>query len=162
MRGTTINLSTNLWSDGTCAPQGFRHCARFRLERGLPTWRWELDECTLEKRIAMVLGENVVVVEYRLLPGSAPCELHLEALINNRSHHTLLPNPAFDASTGRLSGVPAAADAGTYANIVIRVSDGTLSTNSPEAATSSRVSVEITWTSQPSSTQRSRTRSIDS
>ncbi len=104
VRGTTINLSTNLWSDGTCAPQGFRHCARFRLERGLPTWRWELDECTLEKRIAMVLGENVVVVEYRLLPGSAPCELHLEALITNRSHHTLLPAPSFDAGIERMNG----------------------------------------------------------
>ncbi|MBL9121678.1 MAG: glycogen debranching enzyme family protein [Phycisphaerae bacterium] len=104
VRGTKYDLSTNLWADGTCAPRGFRHCARFRLERGLPCWRWELEECTLEKRIAMVLGENAVTVEYRLLPGSAPCELHLEALVTNRSHHTLIPTPGFDADIERLNG----------------------------------------------------------
>ena len=34
---------------------------------------------------------------------------------------------AFNAQSGTLSGTPAAADAGTYANIVISVSDGTSS-----------------------------------
>ena len=33
----------------------------------------------------------------------------------------------FDVATGRLSGTPAATDAGTYANVVISVSDGTAS-----------------------------------
>lgn len=98
VRGTKYDLSTNLWADGTCAPRGFLHLKRFRLERGLPCWRWEFEECILEKRLAMVLGENAVTVEYRLLPGSAPIELHLEALVTNRSHHSLLPNPEFDTS----------------------------------------------------------------
>lgn len=38
---------------------------------------------------------------------------------------------AFDASNGRLSGTPAAADVGTFANIVISVSDGTASAALP-------------------------------
>lgn len=104
VRGTRHDLSTNLWTDGNCAPRGFLHCARFRLERGLPTWRWEVDGCTLEKRIAMTLGENAVLVEYRLLPGSPPCELHLEALVSNRSHHALHPRPGFDAEIERVNG----------------------------------------------------------
>ena len=37
----------------------------------------------------------------------------------------------FNTSTGRLSGTPSAANAGSYANIVIGVSDGSLSTNLP-------------------------------
>ena len=36
---------------------------------------------------------------------------------------------SFDASTGRLSGTPTASDVGSYANIVISVSDGDLSTS---------------------------------
>lgn len=38
---------------------------------------------------------------------------------------------SFDSSTGRLSGTPAASHAGTYANIVIGVSDGTASAALP-------------------------------
>jgi len=37
----------------------------------------------------------------------------------------------FDIVTGRLSGTPAATDAGTYANVVISVSDGTASATLP-------------------------------
>ena len=37
----------------------------------------------------------------------------------------------FNTSTGRLSGTPSAAQAGTYSNIVIRVSDGTASASLP-------------------------------
>lgn len=38
---------------------------------------------------------------------------------------------AFDAANGRLSGTPSAADAGTYASITIRVSDGTNTASLP-------------------------------
>ena len=38
---------------------------------------------------------------------------------------------SFDVATGRLSGTPAAANAGTFANIVISVSDGTASATLP-------------------------------
>jgi hypothetical protein len=37
----------------------------------------------------------------------------------------------FDAATGKLSGAPTAANAGTYSNIVIAVSDGALSASLP-------------------------------
>jgi predicted glycogen debranching enzyme len=102
VRGKRIDLSTNLWGDGTCAPNGVDHLRRFRLERGLPVWRWELDECVLEKRMAMVLGENAIIVEYRLLPGSAPCELQLDALIANRSHHALHPDASWEIPIERI------------------------------------------------------------
>jgi len=105
VRGERVDLSTNFWSDGTCAPRGFARLTRFRLERGLPVWRWELDEVTLEKRIAMPLGENAVVVEYRLMPHSAPCELRLEALATRRSHHELTPSDGIAASAAREGGV---------------------------------------------------------
>ena len=56
---------------------------------------------------------------------------------------------AFSTTTGRLSGTPAAADAGTYGNIVISVSDGQASTQLPAfAITASQVSTgtaTISW-----------------
>jgi predicted glycogen debranching enzyme len=134
VRGTRYDLSTNFWSDGSCAPQGFRHCARFRLERGLPCWRWELDECTIEKRLAMVLGENAVTVEYRLLPGSAPCELHLEALVANRSHHTLMPEPAFEPEIERINGA-----------VRVRLPGGAVGDTTSHAARSARGVGDDLW-----------------
>lgn len=38
---------------------------------------------------------------------------------------------SFDAATGRLSGTPGAADVGTYANIIVSVSDGKAATSLP-------------------------------
>lgn len=99
--GLRHDLSANCWRDDLLQPTGFQQLANFRLERGVPTWRWEIGAATLEKRVAMVHGANAVLVEYRLLPGSAPCELRLEALATNRSHHDLVPCPAWTASVAR-------------------------------------------------------------
>ena len=56
----------------------------------------------------------------------------------------------FDIVTGRLSGTPAATDSGTYANVVISVSDGTASATLPafSIVVSGPVSgiAELTWT----------------
>ena len=57
---------------------------------------------------------------------------------------------SFSASTGRLSGTPAAADVGSYSNIMISVSDGTASASLPAFAISvtqvATGSATISWT----------------
>lgn len=57
---------------------------------------------------------------------------------------------SFNTSTGRLSGTPAAADVGTYANIAIGVSDGTASANlaafSIQVVATATSSVTLSWT----------------
>lgn len=55
----------------------------------------------------------------------------------------------FDAATGTLSGTPGSADAGTYANIVISVSDGSLSTALAPFSidvTAAADSISLSWT----------------
>jgi predicted glycogen debranching enzyme len=99
--GVRHDLSTNLWSGGDATPAAPIPLVRFRLERGVPVWRFEVAGVILEKRLAMALGENVTLVEYRLMPHSAPCELALEALVTNRSHHELTPAKGFAASATR-------------------------------------------------------------
>src|SRR6185295_12827691 len=60
------------------------------------------------------------------------------------------PWASFSTSTGRLSGTPAAADVGSYSNIVISVSDGSASASLPAFAISvtqvANGSATITWT----------------
>jgi hypothetical protein len=56
----------------------------------------------------------------------------------------------FSTSTGRLSGTPAAANVGTYANIVVSVSDGTASATLPAFSIAVNAAVtgsaDLTWT----------------
>lgn len=56
---------------------------------------------------------------------------------------------SFDAATGRLSGTPGAASAGTYANVTIRVSDGAATVALPSFSISvqqaSNGSVTLSW-----------------
>lgn len=71
----------------------------------------------------------------------------------NRLTYSIANRPswaAFDASTGRLSGTPTASNAGTYSNIAISVSDGTLSASLPSFAITvvqaSTGSATLSWT----------------
>ncbi len=65
----------------------------------------------------------------------------------------------FNTSTGRLSGTPAAADAGSYAGIVVSVSDGTATVSLPSfTLTVQQVqtgSATITWTPPTQNTDNS-------
>ena len=66
---------------------------------------------------------------------------------------------AFTASNGRLSGTPAAADVGTYSNVVISVSDGKASASLPAfSITVTQVangSVTLSWTAPTQNTDGS-------
>jgi hypothetical protein len=66
---------------------------------------------------------------------------------------------SFNTATGALTGTPAAADAGNYANIVISVSDGSASASLPAFTISvnqfSNGSADLTWTPVTSNTNGS-------
>src|SRR5215471_5478326 len=54
-----------------CGPDGGLLCD-FRLEDGLPIWRYAHESFELERRIVMPHAQNTVHVVYRLLSGTAP------------------------------------------------------------------------------------------
>jgi glycogen debranching enzyme len=58
----------------------------FRLEDGLPTWRYVHEAFELEKRIVMPHAQNTVHVVYRLLGGAARLALDFAVVVHNRSH----------------------------------------------------------------------------
>ena len=62
------------------------HLAQFRLELGLPVWRYELPGAVIEKRVLMPHQQNTVHVTYRLLEGTEPVRLALRPSIQFRGY----------------------------------------------------------------------------
>lgn len=59
--------------------------AGFRLESGLPVWRYEVLGLTLEKSLVLPHGQNTVFLRYRLLEGG-PARLHARPSFHFRGH----------------------------------------------------------------------------
>ncbi len=58
-------------------PESTLAASEFRLEAGLPVWRYEVDGFVLEKRLLLTYRQNTVHVTYRLLSGKEKCRLRL-------------------------------------------------------------------------------------
>jgi predicted glycogen debranching enzyme len=65
----------------------------FRLEAGLPVWRYDLNGFTLEKRLLMPYRQNTVHIMYRLLSGTGKLRLGLRPAIHFRSHDAPVSSP---------------------------------------------------------------------
>jgi predicted glycogen debranching enzyme len=70
--------------------------AEFRLEMGLPVWRYELGELVLEKRLLLPYRQNTVHVSYRLVAGSAPIRLEVRPTVHFRPHEQPVNTPLTD------------------------------------------------------------------
>jgi predicted glycogen debranching enzyme len=62
------------------------HLAEFRLELGLPVWRYEIDGYAIEKRVLMPHGQNTVHVSYTLLAGEGSVRLTLRPSVQFRGY----------------------------------------------------------------------------
>ena len=66
----------------------------FRLELGLPVWRYDVEGCTIERRVWMEHGRNTTFASYELVVGGAPVEIEIEPWIRFRPHDGALDLPA--------------------------------------------------------------------
>jgi predicted glycogen debranching enzyme len=62
------------------------HLAEFRLELGLPVWRYEIGGCVIEKRVLMPHAQNTVHVSYALIAGEGPVRLTLRPSVQFRGY----------------------------------------------------------------------------
>jgi predicted glycogen debranching enzyme len=65
----------------------------FRLEDGLPVWRYMLNGFVLEKRLFLAHRHNTVHVTYHLVDGSEPIRLALRPGVHFRSHDAQVSTP---------------------------------------------------------------------
>jgi predicted glycogen debranching enzyme len=71
---------------GTLTVPGAGYLTEFRLEAGLPVWRYQVGGIVLEKRIMLPHQQNTVCVGYRLLQGPPRARLKLLPSVHFRSH----------------------------------------------------------------------------
>jgi predicted glycogen debranching enzyme len=69
------------------------YLTEFRLENGLPVWRYEAHGVRIEKRLLLVHMQNTVHATYHLLSGSGPVRLELRPLMLFRSHSAPVSMP---------------------------------------------------------------------
>jgi predicted glycogen debranching enzyme len=72
---------------------GTGYLAEFRLEAGLPVWRYELEGLAIEKRLFFSYMQNTVYLMYELLSGAAEVEIALRPSVNFRAQELPVSEP---------------------------------------------------------------------
>src|SRR5438128_11899711 len=75
--GTTILFGGEERAGGALDLHGADYLTEFRLDRGLPVWRYEVGGIAFEKRILLPHRQNTVHINYRLVVGEGPLRLKL-------------------------------------------------------------------------------------
>lgn len=84
--GRTVLFGGKEMIGGKLELHGVEYLTEFRLEDGLPVWRYEVGGVAFEKRILLPNMQNTVHVTYRLLSGSEKVRLKLRPSLHFRSH----------------------------------------------------------------------------
>jgi len=74
---------------GVVAPQGYRYLTHFALDPW-PTFTYDLSDVRLRKSIAMIHGEDTVVIRYELLRAPGSTQLELRPFFAGRDYHHLM------------------------------------------------------------------------
>ncbi|WP_029007853.1 amylo-alpha-1,6-glucosidase [Azospirillum halopraeferens] len=72
---------------------GIGNLVQFRLEAGLPVWRYETDGVVVEKQIVLPHRQNIVHVTYRVLRAPAPVTLQLRPFLAFRQIEAAVDRP---------------------------------------------------------------------
>src|SRR5262245_3319359 len=84
--GRTFLFGGEERAGGALDLHGAEHLAEFRLEHGLPVWRYELEGFAFEKRVLLPHMQNTVHVHYRLVVGDGTVRLKLRPSVHFRPH----------------------------------------------------------------------------
>ena len=87
-RDNTVELlgGEDMSDPGVLKLHGSSHLKEFRLEQGLPHWRYEVRGVVIEKRLLMPHRQNTVHVSYRLLHSREPVRIELRPCMHFRKH----------------------------------------------------------------------------
>ena len=71
---------------GSLEVHGTGHLIDFRLDAGLPVWRYQVAGHVLEKHVLLLHQQNTAHVTYRLVDGDGPVRLKLRPSVHFRPH----------------------------------------------------------------------------
>jgi predicted glycogen debranching enzyme len=91
--GTLVRLGGEESVAGALQFHGAHYLTEFRLERGLPIWRYTMGEAVLERQVVLPHAQNTVHVTYRLLSGAAPMRLKILPSLHFRVHEAPVSTP---------------------------------------------------------------------
>lgn len=84
--GKLVQLSGEELDEASLQLHSSRYLAEFRLEMGLPVWRYEFEDFVLERRVLMPHLQNTVHVTYRLSRGRGLIRLRIRPSLHFRPH----------------------------------------------------------------------------
>jgi len=93
--GRRIEIGERERSGAAADAHGSGYLTEFRLESGLPVWRYAVDDLVIEKRLFMPHMQNTVEVIYEVIAGSRPdrIELVLRPSVNFRPQEAPVSAP---------------------------------------------------------------------
>ena len=86
--GRVVQLGGEERANAPLQLHGADFLREFRLDMGLPVWRFHVGDAALEKRLVMPHGQNTVYVNYRILSGEGTLKLSLRPSIHFRPHNS--------------------------------------------------------------------------
>ena len=94
--GKVVATAVGWEASGDGKPAEMADLAEFRLEMGLPVWRYEVGELVLEKRLLLPYRQNTVHVSYRLVAGPGSIRLEVRPSVHFRPHEQPVNTPLSD------------------------------------------------------------------
>jgi predicted glycogen debranching enzyme len=95
--GEVIRLGAEEFAGGRLDLHGAEHLVEFRLESGLPVWRYAAGGIIFEKRLMLAHRQNTVYLNYRLIEGDGPVRLKLRPSVHFRGHEEPVSKPLADS-----------------------------------------------------------------
>ncbi|MBV9771122.1 MAG: glycogen debranching enzyme family protein [Bryobacterales bacterium] len=86
--GKVFHLSGEERAGSPAKLAAMEYLSEFRLEAGVPVWRYEVGQITFEKRLVLPHGQNTAFINYRLVSGEDGARLILRPSIHFRPHET--------------------------------------------------------------------------
>ena len=91
--GATVRVGGDERAGGKLDIPGADHLTEFRLDSGLPVWRYEVGGAVLEKRVLLPHRQNTVHITYQLVSGDGPLRLKVRPSVHFRPHEAPVSEP---------------------------------------------------------------------
>ena len=91
--GTIVRLGGEERVGGALQLYGAPYFSEFRLECGLPIWRYKVGGAVLEKQVMLPYAQNTVHITYRLVSGEETIRLKVMPSLHFRAHEAPVSTP---------------------------------------------------------------------